>query len=103
MYDYSILTASFILLLVGRPNSGRTLYNTVLVRLITFICVPPISFASSLLTIGSWLSRRFGSVIVGMGGEAGVQISSAEWLTLSDKAAIETQSGVCIWIDMRMW
>ena len=41
-------------------------------------------------------------VIIRRGGEAGRQISLEEFSTLLDKAALETQKGVCIWIDMQV-
>ena len=46
--------------------------------------------------------EEVGFVIIGRGGEAGTQISPTEYSALLDKAAVEIQNGVCIWIDMQV-
>ena len=46
--------------------------------------------------------EEVGFIIIGRGGEAGAQISPTQYSALLDRAAVETQSGVCIWIDMQV-
>ena len=46
--------------------------------------------------------EEVGFIVNKRGGEARGHLSLAKFSALLDKAAIQTQNGVCIWVDMQV-
>ncbi|MCJ1313574.1 hypothetical protein MMC25_007253 [Agyrium rufum] len=71
--------------------------------LLDYVRLEPTDFLRKAAT-DNWMMalEEVGFIIVARGGEAGAQISSADYTLLLDQAMYETQRGVSIWIDMQV-